>query len=189
MNYFIAVNGQQTGPFTLEDLAAQRVTAQTLVWREGMAAWAPAGTLPELASILVSSEATQYQQPQQPYQQPQQPYQQPQQPYQQPQQPYQQPQQAFQQPPYTNPARSQMPMPETHMVFAVLVTLFCCLPFGIAGIVNASAVSSAYAMGNYQEAVRKSESAKKWSMWGLIGGAIVIILYFIFLGIAAASNM
>ncbi len=106
MNYFIAVNGQQLGPFALEDLAAQGITAQTLVWHEGMTGWAPASTLPELASILVASpEATQYQQPQQVYQQPQQPYQQPQQAFQQPQQPPYMGQGYNQQPP--------MPQPET----------------------------------------------------------------------------
>ncbi len=56
--YFVAVGGQQTGPFDLQTLAAQatagRLTAQTLVWTQGMAQWTPAGQVPALASILAN---------------------------------------------------------------------------------------------------------------------------------------
>ncbi|PUZ26220.1 antifreeze protein [Chitinophaga parva] len=55
---FVAVNGQQQGPFDLAALQ-QMVTAgqlnpQTLVWKAGLAAWSPAGALPELAGILAN---------------------------------------------------------------------------------------------------------------------------------------
>ncbi len=56
--YFVAVGGQQTGPFDMQALASQasmgRLTAQTLVWTQGMAQWTPAGQVPALASILSS---------------------------------------------------------------------------------------------------------------------------------------
>lgn len=71
-------------------------------------------------------------------------------------------------------------MPKTWLVESILVTLFCCLPLGIVGIVNAAGVSSAYNMGNYNEAMQKSEAAKKWTMWGLIAGLVVGVLYAIF---------
>src|SRR5215471_10889244 len=45
MNWFYAINGQQHGPVSEEQLdaliAAGTVTATTLVWREGMAGWQP----------------------------------------------------------------------------------------------------------------------------------------------------
>jgi membrane protease subunit (stomatin/prohibitin family) len=54
--YFVAVGGQQTGPFDMQALAAQaaagRLTPQTLVWTQGMAQWTPAGQVPALAGIL-----------------------------------------------------------------------------------------------------------------------------------------
>ena len=54
--YFVAVGGQQTGPFDMQALATQaaagRLTAQTLVWTQGMAQWTPAGQVPALASIF-----------------------------------------------------------------------------------------------------------------------------------------
>ena len=41
------------------------------------------------------------------------------------------------------------PMPDNHLVGAILATLFCCVPFGIVAIVQAAQVNSAYNSGNY----------------------------------------
>ena len=70
----------------------------------------------------------------------------------------------------------QPPMPDTYMVWAVLVTVFCCLPFGIVSIVKASQVSSLYSQGRYQEAVAASEAAKKWAIWSAIVGVVLSII-------------
>jgi hypothetical protein len=47
--YFVAKNGQQTGPYTLEQLrqmaAAGQLLRTELVWREGMAEWQAAETV------------------------------------------------------------------------------------------------------------------------------------------------
>ncbi len=54
--YFAAINQQQTGPFTLEQLKASilagAVRSETLIWSAGMANWQPAGTLAELSSCF-----------------------------------------------------------------------------------------------------------------------------------------
>jgi membrane protease subunit (stomatin/prohibitin family) len=56
--WYAGIGGQQQGPFDRAGLAGQvsggAVTATTLVWKAGMAAWAPAGELPELAALLAS---------------------------------------------------------------------------------------------------------------------------------------
>lgn len=56
MQVFVAVNGQQTGPFDVPALTQLAQSGQlkgdTLVWKAGLAAWAPASTLPELTAIL-----------------------------------------------------------------------------------------------------------------------------------------
>ena len=80
------------------------------------------------------------------------------------------------------PYGAQPPMPDTYMVWAVLVTVFCCLPFGIVSIVKASQVSSLYSQGRYQEAVAASEAAKKWAIWSAIAGVVLSIIGF-FLGL------
>jgi membrane protease subunit (stomatin/prohibitin family) len=54
--FFVAVGGQQTGPFTLaqfKQMALERkVDRDSLVWKEGMAAWATAATLPDVAALF-----------------------------------------------------------------------------------------------------------------------------------------
>lgn len=58
ITYFVALNGQQNGPFdmqTMKQMAAQnQITKETLVWREGMASWLPINDLVELVSIFGS---------------------------------------------------------------------------------------------------------------------------------------
>ncbi|QMU66407.1 MAG: DUF4339 domain-containing protein [Flavobacteriaceae bacterium] len=53
-NYYVAVNGQQSGPFTMNLLKEMIVTKETLVWREGMKNWDAAGQLDELSSLFGS---------------------------------------------------------------------------------------------------------------------------------------
>lgn len=67
--------------------------------------------------------------------------------------------------------------PSSHLAFAILVTLFCCLPFGIVSIVKASQVNGLWAQGRYADAQQSSASARKWAMWGAIIGVIVIVIY------------
>lgn len=54
--FFLGLDGKQAGPFdaaALTQLAAQgRLTPQTLVWKQGMANWAPAASVPETAAIV-----------------------------------------------------------------------------------------------------------------------------------------
>jgi len=57
--YYIYVNNTQQGPFdmpTLQTLASSgTLTQQTLVWKQGMASWAAAGTQPDLISLFGST--------------------------------------------------------------------------------------------------------------------------------------
>lgn len=54
--YFVAVNGQQTGPFDLNALAGMAknnaFSKESLVWKTGMASWTAAGQVTELSSIF-----------------------------------------------------------------------------------------------------------------------------------------
>jgi membrane protease subunit (stomatin/prohibitin family) len=53
---FVAVDGQQTGPFDAEALKIQiksgRLTRESLVWKEGMAQWSPASDLAEVSKLF-----------------------------------------------------------------------------------------------------------------------------------------
>ena len=54
--YFVLVNNQQMGPCDINSLrqmaASGQLTAQTMVWANGMPQWAAAGTVPALAPIF-----------------------------------------------------------------------------------------------------------------------------------------
>ena len=52
MEYYIIQNDTQIGPLSRDQLLQAGLTAQTPVWRQGMADWKPAGELPELANLL-----------------------------------------------------------------------------------------------------------------------------------------
>ena len=83
------------------------------------------------------------------------------------------------QPPPGNypPPQPQGAPPSTNLVFAILVTLFCCLPFGIVSIVKASQVNGLWAQGQYDAAQASSAAAKKWAVWGVIAGIVVAVIY------------
>jgi membrane protease subunit (stomatin/prohibitin family) len=55
--YYVVLNGQQAGPYNemvLRSLIQQQaVNRETLVWKQGMAAWTKAGMVPEVAAMFV----------------------------------------------------------------------------------------------------------------------------------------
>lgn len=57
--YMLAVNGQQSGPFSIEQLAqleaGGQLTPETYVWKQGMANWQAASSVAELASIFAAA--------------------------------------------------------------------------------------------------------------------------------------
>lgn len=56
VQYFTAVNGQQAGPFTMQQLQVLvgngQLTKQTYVWKQGMANWDFAENVPEVATLF-----------------------------------------------------------------------------------------------------------------------------------------
>jgi hypothetical protein len=68
----------------------------------------------------------------------------------------------------------------SHLVFAILVTLFCCQPFGIVAIVFAALTMSRNGEGNYAGAWAYSDKAKFWCWLGFGIGLGVIALWMLF---------
>jgi hypothetical protein len=62
--------------------------------------------------------------------------------------------------------------PPNYLVFAILVTIFCCLPLGIVAIVFAAQVNSKANAGDYEGAAASSRKAKTWCWVALIVGII-----------------
>lgn len=74
-----------------------------------------------------------------------------------------------------------------YLVQSILVTLFCCLPAGIVGIINASQANSKAAAGDHEGALRAAQKAKQWCWIAVGSGVVVAIAYGLFI-IAAGSN-
>ncbi|MDR2232288.1 MAG: CD225/dispanin family protein [Tannerella sp.] len=166
--YFYLNGNTKVGPLSLEALKYAPINPVTLVWNNSLPDWVEARSLPELAEKFAVTSS-----PPPP-------------------------------PTYSNNVFGNMqsgnysapvirpPMPDNYLVWAILTTVLCCPPFGIASIVNSTKVSSAYAMGDYEGAQKASDNAKKWAMWSAISVAIGVVLYFIlifiFVGIGYLSD-
>lgn len=193
--YYLIINEQQRGPFAKEDLLAQGLTPSTMVWREGMADWAPATEVTELQELFYQQPAqpqsrqTQCAQPGQP---PQQPYQQPQQGY---QQPYQQPQQGYQQPyqqPYQQQGYQQQPpqqpqypqyqaQPTNWLPWAIVATvlgLCSCigLVLGIIAITRANSANKFYQIGDTVSGNAANSSARTLTIIALAFDGIGLLV-------------
>ena len=72
--------------------------------------------------------------------------------------------------PYAGTSGARVP---THLVWAILVTLFCFLPTGIVAIVYASQVGSKLAIGDVAGARESSNKAKMWSIISAVAGILV----------------
>lgn len=60
-----------------------------------------------------------------------------------------------------------------NLALAILVTVLCCLPFGIVGIVQAAQVNGKVQAGDIAGAEECARKARKWSLWGLGIGLVV----------------
>ena len=87
------------------------------------------------------------------------------------------------------------PFSENWLVEAILVTLLCCLPFGVVGIIFAAQVNTKQQAGDMEGAEKARRDAAKWTKIGFWVGIIWLVLVFVFylfigfaaLGLGAAS--
>ncbi len=58
ITYFVALNGQQSGPFSLDQLktmiSGNQFNRDTLVWKQGLPAWVKAGEVGDLSGLFGS---------------------------------------------------------------------------------------------------------------------------------------
>jgi Interferon-induced transmembrane protein/GYF domain 2 len=156
MQWYYSKNGTQAGPVEQEEIFAKMASGEISptdqVWRDGMASWLPANQVPELANRSLVAPAT-GEMTTSPYR-----------------------------PPSANqdfsPIHSGPPIP-TYLWQSIVVTLFCCWPFGIPAIVNAAKVDGLKARGDYHGAMAASASAKKWCMISVGLWVVFIVIVFV----------
>ncbi|HSF89252.1 MAG TPA: CD225/dispanin family protein [Saprospiraceae bacterium] len=89
--------------------------------------------------------------------------------------------------PYTNPVL--LLPPKTWLIESVLVTLFCCIPFGIVGIIHATKVETLWNSGQREAAIKASQDAAKWVKISFITGFVIIFLYLLIMVLSVFSSV
>jgi hypothetical protein len=153
--WYYSKNGMQLGPLSLEELSSKatcgEVLASDLIWREGMTDWKP---MAQVAEFQNSSGSVM--------------------------------------PPpvgMSTPMRQSSAFPSSYapgtvpnyLWQSIVVTVLCCLPFGVVSIIHAAKVDSLLAQGNLVGATAASQAAKKWAIIGVASWGGVIALYFVFI--------
>ena len=161
MEWYYSKNNTQLGPVTGDELRAKLSSGEVfptdLIWKEGMADWLPASRVPEFASGAVSSPALPPVVPvtgnagASPYSTP------------------------F----YPSPPMIGVPIPN-YLWQSIVVTLFCCLPFGIVAIVYAAKVDGLRAAGDVAGASSASASAKTWCWVSFVSALVPALLWLLF---------
>lgn len=174
--FYINSQGQQIGPVEQSSLQSAGINPSTMVWRDGMLRWAPAGSLPELAHIFGNYSA-----PGQTNMPPSPP---------QPQTGYGGNNQYNNQynnhksyVHYNNPNsrnyNQEVDRPNSYLWLGIVATLMCCLPLGVVSIIYASKVDSCWNSGDINGAIENSNKAKTWGFLSVALGFVLLFFYFI----------
>ena len=172
--WFYSRGAQQLGPVSFEDLqrlaASGQLQPSDMVWTEGMANWSPASAVANLLPAGGAMPALATEPPGQPR----------------PVVPggYQGPTMGVQM--GADQVGGQQP-PKNYLVQSILVTLCCCLIFGIIAIVYAAQVNGKFQAGDYAGAEEASRKAKFWC-WMAFGFGLVANLIFGGIQFAAQSH-
>ncbi|HHW80994.1 MAG TPA: DUF4339 domain-containing protein [Bacteroidales bacterium] len=151
--YFYSDGTNKFGPFSIDELREKNITEETLIWFQGLSEWLPARNFSELNDIFAPSPP----------------------PITRSSSSTDTSSSAYSQP---SSSHNQQP-PKTWLVESILATLFCCLPLGIVGIVNASKVESRFYAGDFDGAQQASADAAKWTKISFGIGIAVGVIYFI----------
>ncbi len=79
-------------------------------------------------------------------------------------------------------------MPKTYLFEAILTTIFCCLPLGVAGIAYALKVSDMYKMGDYVQAEYNSNQALDCICFAIASAVLITLFFTMVILIVSFSN-
>jgi len=83
------------------------------------------------------------------------------------------------------------PPPANNLVWAILSTIFCCLPLGVFAIVFSSQVNTKWAQGDDAGANDSARKARQFALWSTIVGAvgsIIGIVVYVIVVVAAVNS-
>jgi len=79
--------------------------------------------------------------------------------------------------------------PSNYLILAIVTTFFCCQITGVVSIIYAARVNAKWDGGDYAGAEQDSKNAKLWGLIGLIGGGILLLIFFIVYGALIATAL
>jgi len=162
-SWYYSKNGEQRGPVSGEGLSALKsngeVIAADLVWKEGMPDWVPFGQVDEFSAGTPPSAPGENI-------------------------PLAQPRAYSSQQAHQTHSMRNIP---NYLWQAILVTVLCCMPFGVVSIVYAAKVDGLVARGDIGRAYAASKSAKNWALAG-VGLWFAIIIIYILIALLAAEG-
>jgi hypothetical protein len=75
-----------------------------------------------------------------------------------------------------------------YLVQSILVTIFCCLPFGIAAIVYAVETRTKRDLGDIEGALLASKKARMWCWWSFGSIFVIGILWILVIAVGIISS-
>lgn len=213
MQYWTIIDDRHAGPFTADQLLGMGLRPDSPVWTAGLPDWVEAAEIEELRLLLEQQQAPAEIPAEESYEPAQAAPEEPNETQQaapeptyeaygespQPDaRPYaEEPAQQFEPPyePCDQPAQPQwewqreavipdQPCPPTYLVWSIIVTIICCVPFGIAAIIFSAQVKQAYRNGNLAKAEKMSEWAQWMIILSIVFGLVALPLQIIFMGLS-----
>lgn len=204
--YYITPNNEQKGPVEACMLASCGVDSNTMVWTEGMANWMPAGQIPDLAFYIntTSSGSSTSGSTPPPFNRA---YSQQSSGQAGGNNNYGQSQTGgfnnYGQGPTGNASWTgstnrmggmnmsggfSASKPDNNLIWAILSTIFCCLPTGIYAIILSLRVNDLYNQGDLIGAQQAANDAKRWALYGLIINIVLQLVYAGLFGLGILAN-
>lgn len=143
MLYWIIINGQKTGPLSLEETLKQPLRPETLVWHQGLASWQQTHTIPALAPALSPRECVLTQTPQ--------------------------PMTATT---AATAAVANNEKPHSYLAWSIVCLIFFFTIAGIVALIYALQVNPAYECGDNEKARKASSTAELWVIMSIALGVM-----------------
>lgn len=159
--YYVDSDGATKGPFPLNYFKTNHINGHSWIWHEGLPQWIEAHTIPSLRQYMRNDIPVSFSAKKGVID--------------------------FEKERMHIPSKDILPqteldvlrsrVPKTWLIEAILITIFCCIPFGVVAIVYASRVAPFWRRGLYGESIAASNKA---GMWVKITVTITIIMWILY---------
>lgn len=159
--YFIDSDGTAKGPVGLDHFKNNHINGHSWVWHDGLPQWVEAHTIPSIRKYMRSDLPLSFSSKKEGID--------------------------YEKERVNIPSLGTLPksdldilrsrVPKTWLAEAILITIFCCIPFGVVGIIYASRVAPYWRRGLYGESIYASNSAAFWVKLTIVLTIFIWVIY------------